>query len=251
MSDNLNNSAFLYGESVFTTCLVKNGEIELWQEHFEQLVANAVKFFFLEQQDSSKVKEMVLEALKSVEVSDGALRISIYSNETNALTSKSDLSNLVVDISQRKIAWSKEAYKLKTCYRSQDTLLDELKIGSYGKEFYLKQIAINEGFDDVLFCCDKKIYESSTANIFFIKGEKLLTPKSGIYKGIIRKKIIENNDVEQRDILFEELENFDGVFITNSLFKILPVVQIDNVCFKMSPLKVCVGESLRGKIKRG
>ena len=151
MKDLSNNPAFLYGESVFTTCLVDNGEIQLWREHLDQLINNAVKYYFLKESERSKLRAMVLTSLQDLQYGDGALRISITSKQRDKLLSNIEVSDLVATTNSRAIVKNDGALKLKVFKRSQDSQLDDLKIGSYGKELYLKKLAISEGFDDVLF----------------------------------------------------------------------------------------------------
>lgn len=233
MKELSNNPAFLYGESVFTTCLVKNGEIQLWEEHLEQLLNNAMKYYFLDQSDKPKLKSLVTSSIKESKFSDGAIRITVSSKSRNKLFSDVKVMDLDVSLNSRIISKQDKPLKLKTFFKAQDSLLDDLKIGSYGKEFYLKKLAMKEGFDDVLFCDDKNIYESSTSNIFFLKDRKLITPISGIYKGIIRNKLILENEVEVREVKLSELDSFDGAFLTNSIYGRVDICLIDNVKFKV------------------
>lgn len=245
MNELNNNPAFLYGESVFTTCLVENGEIQLWKEHLEQLLNNAMKYYFLKESERPKLKVMVLESLQQTLYSDGVLRISITPTQRNSFLSDVGVSDLVATTSTRTIVKNDKPLKLKTFKRSQDSCLDDLKIGSYGKELYLKKLAITEGFDEVLFCDDEKVYEASTSNIFFVKGDQLITPVTGIYNGIIRGKIISENNVEVRDVQISELVSFDGAFLTNSVSIISSVSSINQFNFKVIgdyPIKsVCRG----------
>ncbi len=249
MNELTNNPAFLYGESVFTTCLVENGEIQLWKEHLDQLLNNAMKYYFLRPSDRSALRELVLNSLQSSEYGDGDLRISITSKNRDQLFAETDSSNLVATVNSRAVVKNESPLKLKVYKRTQDSELDELKVGSYGKEIYLKKLAMSNGFDEVLFCDDEKVYEASTSNIFFVKDNQLITPATGIYKGIIREIIIEENNVEVRDIKVSELDSFDGAFLTNSISIISSVSSINQVQFKMIgdyPVKCVSGLALRG-----
>ena len=109
--------------------------------------------------------------------------------------------------------------RLMAFKRMQDENLDSFKIGSYGQSFYLKRLAISKGYEDILFVDNENIYEASSSNIFFKKGDTFITPKSGIYKGLIREKRIgkESQNIEVRDVLISELAGFDSCFLTNSI----------------------------------
>lgn len=232
MNDNTQSPAFLYGESVFTTCLIKNGLIQLWKEHLDQLLDNACSYFFLEKSDRLVLTELILDELKETNLEDGVLRITVSSKSRDSLSCEVTVNDLMVSSQKRKISKIVSSVKLKTVLREQSKILDHLKIGSYGKELYLKKLFQKEGFDDVLFVSEN-VFESSTSNIFFVKNNKLFTPASGIYKGITRARIIQLNKVEERQILTTEIESFDGAFLTNSVHGLIPIVSIDGHKFNL------------------
>jgi len=78
------------------------------------------------------------------------------------------------------------------------------------------------------------ITEASRANIFFLKENTLFTAPAGtVLPGITRKHIFTichqlNIELFEKTILKNELENFNGAFITGTSPKVLPVQRIDN-----------------------
>jgi 4-amino-4-deoxychorismate lyase len=83
-----------------------------------------------------------------------------------------------------------------------------------------------EGADDVLFYGEGKVFETTVANIFFRKGDETFTPKSGIYKGITREKLLKKNTVIERDIFVSELDSFDEIYLGSSLYEKVLVKEI-------------------------
>ena len=81
------------------------------------------------------------------------------------------------------------------------------------------------------------ITEGSRSNVFFIKGNRLVTPPAGkVLIGITRLKTIEcagilGIDVIEEEIHLSQLGSFDAVFITGTSPKILPVKQIGETEF--------------------
>ena len=77
------------------------------------------------------------------------------------------------------------------------------------------------------------INEGSRSNIFFVKGNKLITPKDkNVLLGVTREKVIElcrknNIKIDKRNIHLNEIKEFDGAFITGTSVNILPITQID------------------------
>ncbi len=207
--------AFLRGETIFTTCKVISGEIYDWNLHLERLIDGAKRYFFKE--NLSSLKNEINSKLDIGEFT-GAVRVTIFRTENDELD---------FCFSRREISkFEKAPVRLKLTPRLQSPLLDDLKIGSYGKELYLQKLATKEGFDDVLFCGEGKIYEASVANIFFRKADEIFTPKEGIYKGLSRQKLIAAKKVIERDILVEEIHDFDEIFLANSLYDKISVVEI-------------------------
>ncbi|MCP5505355.1 MAG: aminotransferase class IV [Chlamydiales bacterium] len=96
---------------------------------------------------------------------------------------------------------------------------------------YLPAImALKKGGVDVLFYNEKEeLLETGTANFFALKEGKIITPKTGILDGITRQVVLELADVEQRTITKEEINTFEGAFLTSSNKEVMPVVQIDHV----------------------
>jgi branched-chain amino acid aminotransferase len=88
-------------------------------------------------------------------------------------------------------------------------------------------------FEGLLVDKEGYVTEGSRSNIFFIQGEKLLTPKaSHVLLGITRQKLL--GIVETLGIAYEETKieaaqahHFDACFITGTSIGLLPVSQID------------------------
>ncbi|HZH71781.1 MAG TPA: aminotransferase class IV [Mariniphaga sp.] len=87
-----------------------------------------------------------------------------------------------------------------------------------------------EGYYEVLLVDHKgHITEGSRSNLFFVKGNSLYTPPGkGVLLGITRQKTIQlahelNYKVLEQDILLNDLQLFDAIFITGTSPKILPV----------------------------
>ena len=87
--------------------------------------------------------------------------------------------------------------------------------GNYGAAMYPTQLAQKMGFDQVLWLDAKEykyVQEVGTMNIFFVIGDKVITPATGgtILKGITRASIVEilrseGYEVEERPVTIDEL----------------------------------------------
>ena len=67
-----------------------------------------------------------------------------------------------------------------------------------------------------------------------VVGDKIYTPKlsCGLLNGIVRQYIVSNYDVIESEIDLEFLNNTDEIFLTNSLFGIMPVSNLEKKVFK-------------------
>lgn len=134
---------------------------------------------------------------------------------------------------------------------------EQVKVGNYVNELYLKKSVAREGFNDVLYVYNDTVLEFSTGNIFFGEGDKLITPyKRGIFSGIIRNKIVEHAKelgitVEERNIDIREIPGFDFAFLSNSVKLLLPVEKIDDRKYeRREELRKTIIEGLK-KVSQG
>jgi 4-amino-4-deoxychorismate lyase len=97
----------------------------------------------------------------------------------------------------------------------------------------LREQAQKQGYDDYLRLDQQGfVQESSYANIFFLKDDQIFTPKAGaLLPGIIRQKIMAQYPVKEKNIHVEELANFSGAFLTNSLMGLKTVIEIERVSY--------------------
>lgn len=96
-----------------------------------------------------------------------------------------------------------------------------------------KRIEEANVFEVLLVNHEGKVTEGSKSNVFFIKGEKVYTtPGEYVLKGITRKYIINTCtelgfEVVERLIDVNELSQVDGIFISGTSIKVLPVSAVD------------------------
>ncbi len=82
-----------------------------------------------------------------------------------------------------------------------------------------------------------RITEGSRSNVFFVKNDRLFTPKGGdVLSGITRRKIISlaqemNIELVEADIFLSEISGFQALFLSGTSPKILPVSQLAEMNF--------------------
>lgn len=110
--------------------------------------------------------------------------------------------------------------------------------GNYINSALAKNEAVMNGFDEAIFL-NKEGYvvEASAANIFLLRGNKLLTPSfaDGILEGITRDTLIQlaademGLPTEERSTARTELYYADEIFLAGTGCQVAPVTAVDKV----------------------
>lgn len=215
----LMHRSIYYGDQIFTTILLKSGTLYFTDKHFSNLKRTLWEVYGYSLSVSDF--ENLLEKVSKTE--DSRVRLCFSLSDKSMKTKD---QKLVAWITQSSLSQPKSYVSLQTCEASPK--INSYKWASYGEQLSTLR-KIKE--DDYLGVYRGEVLEASTSNIFFISGETLVTPKDGIYKGVIRSMLIENSgkDVCERRIMESELAKFDGAFLTNSIGLITPISKINNI----------------------
>ncbi len=80
---------------------------------------------------------------------------------------------------------------------------------------------------------NNNIKEGTTTNIFFFKGDRMITGKRDILSGVTRSVVLKLTEkefeTELRDVPLAEIEDFDEVFISASNKEIVPIVKFNDI----------------------
>lgn len=97
-----------------------------------------------------------------------------------------------------------------------------------------EKIKENNAYEAILIDRNGNITEGSKSNIFMIKGNDVITsPVIKVLPGITRMKVIEvckllNLNVIEREINHKEIGSLDGLFISGTSPKVLPICSVDD-----------------------
>lgn len=124
--------------------------------------------------------------------------------------------------------------------REYQRQLADVKTTDYLMAIWLQDWMKSMQADDILYYHNGWIRECPRSNFFIISNEDvLLTPATGMLKGITRKNIIKASDklgvsLEIRDVHINELKSAKGSFICSSTKRIMPVYQVDQFEYNIS-----------------
>ncbi len=130
----------------------------------------------------------------------------------------------------------KEGYKTILIYEEREN--PNAKILNEERRKIVNRILKEVGADEAIFITENKVVlEGSRSNLFFVKGEKIITsPDERVLLGTTRQKILEicernNISILKREILLDELNFFDAAFVTGTSIDIMPLNRIDSIKF--------------------
>jgi branched-subunit amino acid aminotransferase/4-amino-4-deoxychorismate lyase len=92
---------------------------------------------------------------------------------------------------------------------------------------------------DIGLCSNKKIFETGTSNILFVKDKKIFSPINKLYRGITYKFFKSKiKNIIKKDILINSLNEFDEIILIGSGKGIASVKTINQVNWKRKELKI-------------
>lgn len=211
------DDGIFFGLGVFETLLVLDKPVK-YEMHLTRL-NNAIN-------DLGLGKE--IKAAEFIELISGYNNcvLKVLVTEQNIIVQKRDISYTEMDYNN--------GFKLKLSkvIKSSTSKLVYYKSINYLENIIEKRAALKEGFNEPLFLNEKGfITEGATSNIFIVKNNVISTPliSCGILNGTVRKWVIDNFEVVEKEITIEELKDADEVFITNSLMGIMKVVNFEEI----------------------
>ena len=92
---------------------------------------------------------------------------------------------------------------------------------------------------DIALVSNKKILETGTSNLLFVKDKKFFTPKKDYYEGntykFFKTKI---RKIIKKDILLKEIKNYDEILLLGSGKGVTSVRTINELKWKRKNLKI-------------
>lgn len=230
------NRAFLYGESVFTTLRMVDGHLQDWDAHYDRL-KKGVEFVygpFPETENWNQILRDRLEASCVHESGDKIVRFTVYRHQARGLRRLG-----VPSVGDLKIHCSASAFEAERVENRQVSLKScaammrpqwwpsYLKAGSYLDVILAQKQFLSDknADDDLLFLSHRDtLLESSVANIFVVRHNKLFTAPVGpnVLDGVMRKKVLERagkwfEEVREEETTMEQALKADAIFGTNSV----------------------------------
>ena len=219
------NRTLMFGEGLFSTFRYKSKLPDNFISHLERLKDSA-RMLNIKHPGDIYIESVLERAIKNspFESDDLTIKLLILIEGDPSYGALPEKSKLLISI--------KEFIGL-----NKAITLIEHKTTNYFFNVIEKRVAIARGFDDSILINEKGlITETTSGNLFWVKGDKVFTPhlRNGLLPGITRGYVIEKlkenkikvieDDFEVGSILFPE-----AIFITNSVHTMIEVENIGNM----------------------
>jgi 4-amino-4-deoxychorismate lyase len=211
------------GKGVFTTMWIfgKPAKIIFFKKHIKNLV-KSLKIYKLNRANIEK------DILKLI-------RLNIDRSKSYNHLLRVAINKKIISVSLRDRKTPKLKFNLKLInHKRIDPELKNLKY-----KLILKNLSkMDNTTSDVGLCFQKKILESGTSNMLFIKEGKIYSPSSNIYKGVtynfFKKKI---GKIINKEILVNSLIGYDEILLIGSGKAVTSVETIKEINWKRKGLK--------------
>jgi branched-chain amino acid aminotransferase len=228
-----NNRAFRYGYGLFETILVREGAIPLAAYHWERLFSGLPLLGFALPDDFSPdfLEEQVLRCVAANSLEHLCrVRLQVYGGRGDLAAEEREAPGFIVEcfpLDSDLLPLNREGLRvgLAEGVRKAADVLSGLKTTSALLYLHAARQARRRQWDDALILNTQgHIVESSIANIFWIKEEKLFTPplEDGCVAGVMRRFVMERAaaagiSLSEQSLTTDLLADADEVFLTNAI----------------------------------
>jgi 4-amino-4-deoxychorismate lyase len=239
------NRGLNYGDGLFETLSVQNGRPRRWQAHMDRLGAGCERLDLTMPPQAILLREVQTVAVglaeavvKIVLTRDGEGRgympprnptctriVSAYRYPSGiAENAREGVEAQICDL---RLAQQPALGGMKHLNRLEQVLASA----------EIREKGIAEG---ILLDREDHVISAISANIFLVKGDRLLTPRLDLcgVRGVVRAQVLGrfSSHGEQRRIMPDLLQEADEVFICNSIRGIVPITRIDDQEYKIGPV---------------
>ena len=244
--------ALQYGDGVFTTIAIKQGQPQLWPLHLARLQLSVTRLAMPTLDWSALTNAVFTQA--TTQPSDGVIKLLISrgiggrgyapSHDTTPLIylyhapmpdyQRWREQGIRVGIAQLRLAIQPALAGLKHTNRLEQVLL--------------KQELAKTDFDDLLVADQQEqLTEATAANLFYLLDGKWYTPPlhlAGV-AGVMRQHILTAQALcSERSLPLAELERVEAMFICNALLGVAPVRYLSGRALSLGPVQQLQQEML-------
>jgi D-alanine transaminase len=228
----------MFSDGVYEVAAIINGKLIDNFEHLKRLERSLSAIKLLSPVPVSEIPDLEKELLTKNNIKEGTLYLHVTRGESDREFAFPDIvkPSLVMFVQSKNLIHLKPEDLSAIVITVPDIRWKRRDIKSIAliAQVMAKQIAKEEGADEVWMVEDGCITEGGSSNAFIIKGDKLITRNTDnmILSGITRKAIMTLAEdfgisIEERAFTVDEAYNATEAFFTSASAFIMPVVRID------------------------
>jgi len=234
---------FLNGWGVFTTIRVYGGVMFAWERHWARMCRDAKKMLVPMPADSEWLESLLYKLIDANHAHEATLRVAIVRNKGGMFEGPNIERDFDVIAFTRDVNDWGDSVKLGIVPQARHAANEfaGVKFISWSQNLAMYEQAHRRGFDEVVLLNERnEVSECTSANIFTVFGDRVMTPhlgSSGCLAGITRDVLL--NDIQfpgieicEHVLLPADLQSADEVFITSTTREILPVLSIEGLHIK-------------------
>ncbi|HUN62188.1 MAG TPA: aminotransferase class IV [Candidatus Sulfotelmatobacter sp.] len=219
-------AGLICGWGLFTTVRIARGEAFAYERHWRRLEKDATLTRLPLPYSGARVRVMLQEVIRANEVKEGCARIYLVWNTVGGWRSDEKMPEVDLVITSADLPHYPEITRLtvREHGRHAASPLAGVKTISWLNSVWAVAEAHREGFDEVVLLNERgEVSECTAANIFAVKGGKVITPplSSGCLEGVTRGVLMEvageaNTAIVEQTMRLEDLYSADEVFVTST-----------------------------------
>ena len=229
-------AGLICGWGLFTTVRIVRGEAFAYERHWRRLEKDSAITRMPLTYSGARVPVHLQEVIRANRVEEGCARIYLVWNTVGFWKSEEKMPDVDLVITTADVPHYPDTVRLtvREHGRHAATALAGVKTISWLNSVWAVAEAHREGFDEVVLLNERgEVSECTAANLFAVKGDKVLTPplSSGCLEGVTRGVLIEvageaGTAVVEQVLRLQDLYSADEVFITSTNRNVIGVREI-------------------------
>jgi branched-chain amino acid aminotransferase len=229
-------AGLICGWGLFTTVRIVRGEAFAYERHWRRLEKDSAITRLPLNYSGARVRVHLQELIRANRLEDGCARIYLVWNTVGFWKSEEKMADVDLVITTANVPKYPDTLRLtvREHGRHAASPLAGVKTISWLNSVWAVAEAQREGFDEVVLLNERgEVSECTAANLFVVKGEKVLTPplSSGCLEGVTRGVLTEvageaGTQVVEQVLKLEDLHAAEEVFITSTNRNVIGVREI-------------------------
>jgi branched-chain amino acid aminotransferase len=224
------------GWGLFTTLRIARGEAFAYERHWRRLEKDSATTRLPLAYTGAKVRVHLQEVIRANKMQEGCARIYLVWNTVGGWRSDENMPEVDLVITTADLPHYPDMVRLSVLEhgRHASSPLAGVKTISWLDSVWASAEAHRAGFDEVVLLNERgEVSECTAANIFALKGDKVVTPplSSGCLEGVTRGVLMEiavdaGTSVVEQTLRLDDLYAAEEVFVTSTNRNVIGVKEI-------------------------